>query len=170
MKQDLARVVRREFEAEMKRNCPSFVLRRDIRLPGGDLAFVAQQESGLASFVILELNQDWDAFNVDLAWNATSDELPRILGMLPSDPPFARQHRFPLHRLIDPSQSQHPWHWQVAPIPALSDVESWTRPKIDEPAHLNRARQLARDAVQQVVAVGLPYFNVMANKVRLGEI
>jgi hypothetical protein len=170
MKRDLARSLRKEFEAEMGKRCPSFSLRRDIRVPSGDLVFSASPLKGLTFFVILELDRDWDAFNINLAWNAGSDELPRLLGMLPSEAPFQRQHRFPLHRLADSSAEQHPWYWQVVPIPVLGDSAAWASSERDESGLVDRARELVREAVNQLVELGLPYFESITRRAFAGEV
>ncbi len=73
MRKQLRRRLQGVLEAEMQARFTEFVLRRDIR---------CRQRSSLDSlgrvtfFIVLEMSQDSEAFNIALAWSAGGGDLP----------------------------------------------------------------------------------------------
>src|SRR6266542_1022492 len=99
MQKKLRRVLDRRFQEEMERQMPEFVLRTDIPVPRGDKVFCFSPAQALTLFVVLEIKEDWDAFNIALAWNAAGEDFVRFAGMKPSDAPVHGKLRFPLYLL-----------------------------------------------------------------------
>jgi hypothetical protein len=163
MRKDLRIALTNEFEREIRRRLPQFSRRSDIRVPSGDQVYSWTPGDGsLTFFLILELNRDWDSFNVALAWNAAGGDLPRYAAMTPKDQPTDGQLRFPLYGLWQESPVSNPWYWEVRPSPRLDDPASWIGEDPNAAGFADRARVLARDVVANVEEKGLPYFERVA--------
>ena len=165
----LRNVVHDVFARELHEHMPSFRKRIDIKLPSGDSAFSWSPVDGLTLFIVLEVNRDWDAFNVNLAWNGSSAELPRTLGMEPSDAPFNRSHRFPLHRLWE-TNAGNPWHWEIEALPKLGASSTNLNDDAQDTSMQARASRLATEAVRSVWTTGAHYFQSVIRQYLEGTI
>jgi hypothetical protein len=158
------------LKAEMQARFAEFVLRRDIRVPPGDLVFSWTHPAGVTFFIVLEVNQDSEAFNIALAWSVGGGDLPRFVAMSPTDPPVSQQHRFALHRLWDNPSTRDPWHWRVVPLPRLGDSTAWLATAVPTPELIRRVEDSARQAVDGLAAHATPYFLAVLEEYKAGRI
>lgn len=141
----------------MAKRLPHFTVSGE-RVPKGDLVFSHATPAGVVYFVILEINPNFDAFTVSLAWNRQSDELPRLLGMAPTDAPHQGAMRFPLPLLFDESARQDPWFWKIVEAPGIEDTAAWLAGAPPKEHLWARASSLAEDALQRLETAGSKYF------------
>ncbi len=142
----------------MAKRLPHFAVSGE-RVPKGDLVFSHTTPADVVCFVILEINPNLDAFTVSLAWNSRSDELPRLLGMAPTDAAHQGAMRFPLPLLFDESARQDPWFWKIVEAPRIEDTAAWLADAPPNEHLWARASSLAEDALQRLETAGLEYFS-----------
>jgi len=149
---------------------PGFSLQQEARVPRGDLVFVSRPVAGLWLYVVLEVSQDSDAFNLALAWSADDEALPRFGAMQPTDPPVSRKHRFALSSLWETALGRDPWYWRVKPLPRLGDTDAWLEADASAQELEERIDTLAADALDRLARNAPRYFAGLLADFRAGRI
>jgi len=157
MRKALGKRVRKRFEKGMREDLPQFQKIEPGYELQGDLLYAWVVAPDLHLFVLLQIDQKWDRFYVEISWSRKGRWPLNVLTILPSDEPVDGELRFRLQRLIDP-QVGSPIGWEIVPEPELDNiVEALLSPPPVEQL-LERTDELVDDAVGHLAHEGMAYF------------
>ena len=170
MRSELAKAVKKQFEARLKRELPQFRPVTSAETPAGCRLFEWQVASELSTFLLLVISRD-DRFTVEGAWSSDGQFPNRLLPGYPinfpaenvrRDEPKDGRFRFRLSRLWQPRGD--PW-WELVPQPSMAELQArldrLAQGIIDDPPveeALQKVEPLVDDAVRKVALHAVPYF------------
>lgn len=160
MRAPLARIVRKEFTAQLTSAAPQFVETKGENIPAGDRLYVWEVLPTLRFYLLLQFHQYEDWFTLEVGVSR-SGRWPAY-ALMPTEPlsKAQRDHRFRIGRLWAPAQ-QDVW-WELAPRPAAGgSLEEYNRrPEVD--VLLPKIRPLAEDATRRLRDYAIPWLKRIA--------
>jgi hypothetical protein len=173
MRSELAKLLKKQFEVEMKAKLPSFHPEKSV---AADSLFSCEVAPDLFFYILLFISRKDDRFTIELAWSRHG-RFPAELGpMTPRDNPVSKVRKDEPNdgrfrcRLGDLLTRPHDHWWVVVPPLSMADFEAELQAMAEGrmPEELpvdvakSRISELVRDAVRQIAEYGMPYFAEIA--------
>lgn len=158
MRKLLAKEVREQFARRLQAELPQFQKISHAKLPAGYSLYQWRVRPGLSFYLLLEIDQKRDRFNLEVSWSRKDRWPENVFTMLPSDEPVDGEIRFRLPRLWMTTSASY-W-WEIVPEPPFeAPAEEFLKPPPPVEEVLPRTRELVEDAIAHLKNEGMSYFN-----------
>ena len=157
MRNALGKRARKRFDERMREDLPQFQKIAPGHDLQGDLLYGWAVAPDLHLFVLLQIDQKWDRFYVELGWSRKGRWPVNVWTNRPSDEPADGELTFRLPWLFDPN-ARLSLGWEIDPAPGLDNiVEALLNPPPVEQL-FERADELVDDAIGHLAQEGMAYF------------
>lgn len=159
MQSKLARALRQQFRASLKRLFPAFYEDCKVQLPSGWRAYKCDIEGGLTAFVILCISPKDDRFTVELVW--TVDGRFPTASILQTSGDKKKGESIRLSSLWHPQRIDF-W-WPVGRRRTLEEMANFAPDQSIEEKLVDIEAKVT-DAMRKFQEFGIPYFKGISNR------